>query len=295
MFLVSFTNKNSTLVMAVVLALASTLVACGSSGVTDNNGADAAWRESRTISYDGVPVQIIIDKPTGPVTDVLLTYHGTVWFDSLIVPASANVIGVFRRIMDRNDLLIVSVAYPQQDKFVGDGLREAEAALLWVKHRAAQELDIPIRRIFLGGHSQGAYIATRLNTMHQTDGVIANAPGPLDLEFRCLLEERGQIAASRECPLMVAEFGLPSENPSPYIERSLLTFAGDFKSDILFVQGLNDGPIQMRSWPMFQTAVQKCTNCAATQFLNIPGAGHDALFSNPQARPVFNQFINNRR
>jgi hypothetical protein len=272
------------------------LVACGASGAGVISGPDeAAWQVSRTVTYDGVPVQVIIDKPAGPVSDVLVTYHGTVWYDSLIVQASANVIGVFRRILDRNDLLIVSVAYPQENKLMGDGLREAEAALLWVKHRAAQELDIPVRRIFLGGHSQGGYIVTRLNTMHETNGVIANAPGPLDLEFRCLLEERGQITASRECTLMASEFGLTSASPGPYIERSLLSFAENFQSDILFVQGLNDGPIQMRSWPMFQSAVQDCSNCATTQFMNIPGAGHDALFSSLQARPVFNWFITSRR
>jgi pimeloyl-ACP methyl ester carboxylesterase len=178
---------------------------------------------------------------------------------------------------------------------MGDGLREAEAALLWVKHQASEELNLSIERVFIGGHSQGGYIVTRLNTMHETDGVIANAPGPLDLEFRCLLEERGQIAPGRECNLMQAEFGLPSEHPDPYIERSLLSFTDSFKSDILFVQGLNDGPIQMRSWPMFQDAVQRCANCQGSQFVNIPGAGHDALFSNAQVRGVFNQFIQSRR
>jgi hypothetical protein len=289
-------NRDDASKSIAALAVCIPLVACGSSGAEVINGPDdAAWQVSRTITYDGVPVQVIIDKPAGPVSDVLVTYHGTVWFDSLIVQASANVIGVFRRILDRNDLLIVSVAYPQENKIIGDGLREAEAALLWVKHRAARELDIPVRRIFLGGHSQGGYIVTRLNTMHATDGVVANAPGPLDLEFRCLLEEQGQIAAGRECTLMASELGLPSANPDPYIERSLLSFTRNSKSDILFVQGLNDGPIQTRSWPMFQTAVQECSDCATTQFLNIPGAGHDALFASPQARPVFNQFVSSRR
>ena len=280
--------------LAVVLAI--TTVACGSSGPKDNNDFDeTAWQVTRTITYNGIPVQVVIDKPAGKVQDVLITYHGTVWYDNLILGAATNVMGVFRRLLDRNDMLIVSVAYPQENKFIGDGLREAEAALLWVKHSAEQEINIPIRRIFIGGHSQGAYIVTRLNTMHETDGVIANAPGPLDLEFRCLLEERGQIEKGDVCNLMAAEFGLPSVNPEPYIERSLLSFVGDFKSDILFVQGLDDGPIHMRSWPLFLSALQQCSNCKDIQILNLPGGRHDALFSSPQARPVFNEFVNSRR
>jgi pimeloyl-ACP methyl ester carboxylesterase len=225
----------------------------------------------------------------------LITFHGTVWLDHLILEAAENVLGVFRRTLDRSDLLIVSVAYPQENKLMGDGLREAEAALLWVKSRLGAEHGIPVRRIFLAGHSQGGYIVTRLNTMHPTDGVVANAPGPLDVEFRCQLEERGEVGRTPLCDLMRSRFGTTAEAPQPYIERSLLSFTRDFTSDILFVQGLNDGAIQLRSWPMFQAEVDACETCADAEFLNLPGAGHDALFTSPQARIAFNNFLNARR
>lgn len=42
-------------------------------------------------------------------------------------------------------------------------------------------------------------MVTRLNTMHQTNGVIANAPGPINLVYRCQLEENGQIQSSAVC------------------------------------------------------------------------------------------------
>ncbi|MBM3752129.1 MAG: hypothetical protein FJW21_13285 [Acidimicrobiia bacterium] len=73
----------------------------------------------------------------------------------------------FKRLLVRNDLLLVSVAYPQQNREMGDGVREAEAALLWVKHEASRALGVTVGRIFLAGHSQGGYVVTRLNTMHQ--------------------------------------------------------------------------------------------------------------------------------
>ena len=49
-----------------------------------------------------------------------------------------------------------------------------------------------LEKIFIAGHSQGGYLVTRLNTMHPTDKVVANCPGPLDFQYRCALEEAGE-------------------------------------------------------------------------------------------------------
>ena len=249
----------------------------------------------RTIIYGGVSVQVLIDQPAGPVRDVLLLFHGTVWFDDRIVPAAQQALDSFKRLLLRNDLLLVSVAYPQQNREMGDGVREAEAALLWVKHEASRALGITVGRIFLAGHSQGGYVVTRLNTMHATDGVIASAPGPLDFEFRCLLEERGSAPASPECGVMVQRYGPPSSNPRPYRERSLLSFTASLKADELFVQGLDDGAIQMRSWPLFKEALTACTSCQRTVVFEIPGGAHEALFTSAAARGAFNLFLDERR
>jgi hypothetical protein len=217
-----------------------------------------------------------------------------VWFDDRILPAAENTLDNFKRLLQRDDMLLVSVAYPQQNREVGEGLREAEAALLWVKNEASRALGLSIGRVFIAGHSQGAYVATRLNTLQQTDGVIANAPGPLDFEYRCLLEERGGAPGSQECGLMVQRYGPASANPAPYRRISLLSFTAGFKADALFVQGLGDGAIQMRSWPLFKQAVQACADCQRPVFLEVAG-GHDALFISFEAREAFNQFIDQRR
>lgn len=249
---------------------------------------------TRTITYGGVSVQVVIDMPPAAVKDALVLYHGTVWFDDRTLPAAENTLERFKRLLYRDDTLLVSVAYPQQDREIGEGLREAEAALLWVKNEASKALGVPINRVFMAGHSQGAYVVTRLNTLHPTDGVIANAPGPLDFEFRCLLEERGGAPGSQECGLMVQRYGTASTNPVPYRRVSLLSFTEGFKADVLFVQGQDDGAIQMRSWPLFKQAVQTCLNCQRPVFLDVAG-GHDALFMSFEAREAFNQFIDRRR
>ncbi|MBM4217357.1 MAG: hypothetical protein FJ178_05835 [Gammaproteobacteria bacterium] len=249
---------------------------------------------TRTISYGGVSVQVVIHVPPAAVKDALVLYHPTVWFDDRILGAAENTLDNFKRLLNRDDMLLVSVAYPQQNREIGEGLREAEAALLWVKNEASRALGVSINRVFIAGHSQGAYVVTRLNSLQPTNGVIANAPGPLDFEYRCLLEERGSAPGSQECGLMVQRYGRPSANPAPYRKISLLSYTEGFKADALFVQGLNDADIQMRSWPLLKQAVQTCTNCQRPVFLEVTG-GHDALFTSFTAREAFNQFIDQRR
>jgi len=291
--------------MSFCFPLLAVLAACGGSGSPSGvqvtnltpppvSSPDPPVKGTRTISYGGVSVQVVIHVPPAAVKDALVLYHPTVWFDDRIVPAAENTLESFRRLLYRDDMLLVSVAYPQQNREIGEGLREAEAALLWVKNEASRALSLSINRVFIAGHSQGAYVVTRLNTLQPTDGVIANAPGPLDFEYRCLLEERGGAPGSQECGLMVQRYGLVSANPAPYRKISLLSFTAGFKTDALFVQGLGDSPIQMRSWPLFKQAVQNCTNCQRPVFLEVAG-GHDALFMSVEAREAFNQFIDQRR
>lgn len=256
--------------------------------------AGTAYRTTKNISYNGVNVNVVIDKPQNDAVDVLIVYHGTVTFDYKILDAANNTLDGFKRILLRTDMMIVSVAYPEENLLMGDNLLHAEAALLWVKNKAGQELGITVKKIFLGGHSQGGYLVTRLNTLHPTDGVIANGPGPLNLIYRCQLEEHGQIQNSIACTLLKNTYGTITANPDAYFQRSLLNFTNGFKSDILFVQGLNDSPIQMYSWPVFKQDVSACANCQDVQFLELPGVGHAALFESAQAAVAFNDFINAR-
>lgn len=261
---------------------------------TDQPVAATVDRQIRQVSHNGVSVSVIVDKPAQQVMDLLIVYHGTVQFDSNLLQAATIALDNFKAILDRKDMMIVSVAYPQENMLFGDGILQAEAALLWVKNQAGQELDVRVGKIFLAGHSQGGYMVTRLNSMHQTNGVISNAPGPLNLVYRCQLEESGQIPSGAVCTKLRNEYGTTAANPNAYHQRSLLNFVRDFKSDILFVQGLNDSPIQMYSWPIFKLDVTSCTSCGGRQFLEIPGVEHGALFTSPMAKTEFNAFINSR-
>jgi hypothetical protein len=251
-----------------------------------------AYRVTRTVTYNKINVDVVIDKPALNEVDVLLVFHGTVLYDSNLMTAANTTLDKFKGIIDRNDMMIVSVTYPQENVLLGDNIVQGEAALLWLKNKASQELGITVKKIFLGGHSQGGYMVTRLNTMHQTNGVIANAPGPLNLVYRCELEENGQIQSGAVCTNLKNVYGTTSINPNAYFQRSLLNFTNGFKSDILFVQGLNDSPIQMYSWPTFKQDLLSCTSCQNIQFVEIAGGEHGSLFESPIAKTEFNNFIN---
>ena len=251
-----------------------------------------AYTTTKTISYNGVQVDVVIDKPVNNEVDVILLYHGTVMFDDKILEAANKVLEAFKKITNRTDIMFVSVAYPEENLLMGDNIAHAEAALLWVKYKASQELGITVKKIFLGGHSQGGYLVTRLNTMHETNGVIANGPGPLNLVYRCQLEENGQIPNGITCTLLKNTYGTTTTNPTAYYERSLLNFTNGFKSPILFVQGLKDTPIQMYSWPTFKQQILDCITCQNSQFLEPADNGHAALFESEQAKDAYNVFIN---
>lgn len=253
-----------------------------------------ALQTTKNIIMNGVSVNVVIDKPALDEVDVMLLYHGTVMFDDKILEAANNTLQGFKNILDNKNMMLVSVAYPEENLLMGDNIAHSEAALLWVQQKASSELGIRVKKIFLAGHSQGGYIVTRLNTMHATNGVIANAPGPLNLIYRCGLEEQGEIPRGITCNLLRNTYGTTTANPNAYFNRSLLNFTKGFKSDILFVQGLNDSPIQMYSWPVFKQDLKSCNNCKSIDIVEIPGGGHSALFQSDSAKVAFNLFINQR-
>ena len=263
-----------------------------SSCTQENTNPIDTYRVTQTITYNAIDVDVVIDMPAINEVDVLLVFHGTVLYDSDLMTAANTTLDKFKGILDINDMMIVSVAYPQENVLLGDSIIQCEAALLWLKNNASQELGININKIFLAGHSQGGYMVTRLNTMHQTNGVIANAPGPLNLIYRCQLEENGQIQPSTFCTNLRNVYGTTTNNPNAYFQRSLLNFTNDFMSDILFVQGLDDSPIQMYLWPTFKQDVISCSTCQNREFIEIPNGGHVSLFESLIAKMEFNNFIN---
>jgi poly(3-hydroxybutyrate) depolymerase len=277
-----------------LLVVALVAAACSTSGRPEAGTPATTGRSTRTIELDGVRVEVVIERPAAERADAVLLFHGTVGHDDAVLQAAHDTLDAFGAILDRDDLLLVSVAYPEEGLLMGDNLAHAQAALQWVQRHAAAELGIAIARVFLAGHSQGGYLATRLNTLHTVDGVIANAPGPLDLVWRCGLEESGRVETSLTCARLSARYGTTTTDPAAYRERSLLSFTSGHRADILFVQGQEDSPIQMRSWPRFREELEACTDCRDRTFLEVLGQGHAAMFRSAEARRLVNDFLRDR-
>jgi hypothetical protein len=276
------------------LILLLLLTACTKDSSDDDANLSNAYRITKNITYNDVSVNIVIDKPENNEFDVLIVFRGTLRNDDLALQTAHNILERFEGLLDRRDMMIVSVAYPEENLLFGDNIKHCEAALLWVKNNANIELGVTVNKVFLAGHSQGGYLVTRLNTMHETAGVIANAPGPINLAFRCQLEENGQIPNQMECTMLYNEYGSTTINPDAYYDRSLLSFTNGHKSDLLLIQGLDDGPIQMHLWPQFKEQLENCPDCQNIYFLELENFGHTALFQSQEARIEFNNFINNR-
>ena len=249
------------------------------------------YRITKSITYNDLTMDIIIDKPIGSTFDVLIVYHGTVWSDNQIFDAATTTLDKFDQILDREDMMIISVVYPEENLLMGDNIIYAEAAFLWVQNLASNELDINLNRIFLGGHSQGGYLVTRLNTMYRVDGVIANCPGPLDMRYRCHLEEEGTMESSNQCQQLWETYGSTVDNPEPYDAISLLSFTSGYKSPFLLIQGMEDAAIQLHSWPIFKEEINRCSDCSSIEVVEAPQVGHSALFESSMAIEALNDFV----
>jgi hypothetical protein len=156
-------------------------------------------------TYNGYPVRGYLYYPTSSGVssnlDVVVLYHGTIT-DTGISPfdAASTFMQIAQNRVALKDKLIFSVAYPQDAiplyvnnpqvaeqqfpgfanniNYLGDNIVYAEAALLWVQNRLSYYLasnNIPktVNKVYTFGHSQGAYLTHRLNTLHSARYEIA--------------------------------------------------------------------------------------------------------------------------
>ena len=78
-----------------------------------------------------------------------MVFHGTVLYDLNLMTAANTTLDKFKSILARDDMMIVSVAYPQENVLFGDSIIQCEATLLWLKNNASNELGITVNKIFL--------------------------------------------------------------------------------------------------------------------------------------------------
>lgn len=277
-------------------------------------------------TYNNLPVRGYLYYPTTPNVgsnlDVIVLYHGTILSPGVTPFQSANTfIQIVRDNLKIKDKIIFSVAYPQDyipawqsnpslpalqfpgidypNFYFGDNIYHAEAALLWVKENlnsyfSSIGVGKSISKVYTFGHSQGAYLVHRLNTMHPVDGVISNAPGPIDLLTRCSGEQQTD---NPTCNKIRVGFGLTSVNPEAYVSRSLKSYLSGTLSKTLFTQALDDTtggtlvPQVANMQNIVQVGLSTCTNCQPVEFKYYNSGGHDAFVSNKILQQDIRDFV----
>jgi hypothetical protein len=263
-------------------------------------------------TYNGTTFQGYYQLPENPTTttDVILAFGGTVRDTSLVMDNALTQLNVLRQTIGITNKTIVAIAYPQNVLMAGtnNNIPEAEAALLWLKSNPVNILGVNVNKIFLFGHSQGGYIVARLNTMYQTNGVISSAPGPINLQIKCELDETIPYSQrNRDCNALFDVYGSATgPNQQEYINRSLISFTTGHKSKALYIQGLGDTAFQVARYNEYINSLNACTNCAPYTQVLIPAYGtlntttgervpnnHVAYGATEQGKQAIRNFLNN--
>jgi len=226
-------------------------------------------------------------------SDVILAFHGILSGDSAGMEAARALLKELKDGIGIKSKTIVSVVYPQENTPVGDNIDEAETALLWLKSNPSNILGTNVNNIYLFGHSLGGYLVARLNTMHETAGIISNAPNPINLNLRCQVSE----LASPEnkfslCQVMSSQFGSVFTNSQPYFNRSLINYTTGHKSQALYIQGLLDTTFQIDRFNEYEFALSNCTNCAPFTALKIATGDENAYITTEEGRQAITNFLN---
>ena len=282
------------------------------------------------VSTDRLTVTGHLYVPTsanvGPEVDVVVLYHGTIDSPGVTPLVSAQTFlnaATNPSALNLTDKIIFSVAYPQDavpdwvnsvadpstqfsefgtlfafsDFYFGDALPYAEAALLWVKEVLNSRLSLigsgkSISRVYTFGHSQGASLVHKLNTMHQVDGVISNAPGPIDLLDRCTFSESGEEIAYT-CNKIRVGLGSTSVNPDAYTSISLVNYLTGHLSPVLYTQALDDAAYQVNLMQtVLQPGMSTCTEYGPIEFNYYNSGGHAAFASNADVQNDIRNYVN---
>ena len=277
--------------------------------------------------HNGYPVRGFIHVPSeNPASsDVIVLFHGTIESSGSTPLTAADRfldIALDRSGLNFESKLIYSVAYPQDaipgwtpeaasalfpglnlsTFYLGDNLPYAQAALSWAQSQLTNYLStngvtIARDKIYAFGHSQGALLTHRLNRLYTLDGVVSNAPGPIDLLARCQYSEANGDE-SRSCLRLKTAYGSTATSPSTYNNVSLKSFLSGTLSPALFTQALDDttgnsaGVPQVQNMQtVVQPGIEACTTCAPATFKYYATGGHPAFTTNKQVQDDIRTFL----
>lgn len=304
-----------------VASTSSTTTTSSSSSTTITGSTITVTDQSYTLDGVTYPVRGRLWVPTSVTNssvDAVVAYPGTLSLDTsasaTTILTSANTMVSLLKGDDIaiNDKIIFGVAYPQDgitpaqninllsqadlNSFeFGDNLPYARAALLWVKNNlntylSSNNLSKTRDKVYMFGHSQGGSLVHKLNTLETTDGVIANAPGPIRLDITCSAQESNGLVGNNQsldannitCQKMFDAFG-SATTAQEYKDVSLLyNYVTGHKAKITYLQSLDDttggtGSTGQVTWMNDLTSAMT-SNSQNYEYITAPTGGHDGFY-----------------
>lgn len=287
-------------------------------------GTDLTVSSSYTLNGRTYPVRGNLWVPTSSPDssiDVVVAYHGTIETPgATIADASAYMMNVWKTGISATDKIIFSVAYPQDhisvaqninlltqtqlnSFYLGDNLPYAQAALLWAKNNlntfmTSNSISKTIKDVYMFGHSQGGSLVHKLNTLVQTKGVVANAPGPIRLDETCAAGETAG-ASNTTCTKLFGAYGTANSTPlssNQYFLRSVENYVTGHLAPITYTQALDDttgyapGVLGQVGWMTELTSIMQ-TNGQTYSYYTVPTGGHGAYEHNAYLQGIIRDAV----
>jgi hypothetical protein len=290
-------------------------------------GTTITVSSSYTLNSTTYPVRGYLWVPTSlsaSSIDLVVAYHPTIDNPTTtIAQAASNVLSILKDNVGINDKIIFAVAYPQDaisvaqninlltqaqlnSFYLGDNLPYAQAALLWAKNNlnsfmSSNSISKTIKDVYMFGHSQGGSLVHKLNTLVQTKGVIANAPGPIRLDETCSANEANS-GNNITCNKLFTAYGTANATPlssNQYYGRSVENYITGHLAPITYTQALDDttGNIPGNAnsgqvyWMTELLSIMQ-TNGQTYSYYPVPTGGHPAFVQDLYLHTVIKNAVN---
>jgi hypothetical protein len=149
------------------------------------------------------------------------------------------------------------------------------------------------------GHSQGGSLVHKLNTLVQTNGAIANAPGPIRLDQTCSVNESNN-GPNSTCTKLFGAYGTANATPlssNQYFLRSVENYVTGHLAPITYTQALDDtkgylpGLLGQVGWMSELMSIMQA-NGQVYSYYTVPTGGHDAFVDNTYLHTIIKGAVN---
>lgn len=243
------------------------------------------------VKSDNYETIAYISKPKWTDLDIVILLHGTTNDDEKSKDAAKGMPELIWADSYLKNKFLISIAYKETDIAIWDEVLEVEEAFLAIKDTFSKN------KIYLLWHSRWGYVTNILNTKYESDWVIVNWTGPLDIWKTCEIISNNPnprwawVEMKKFCTDLMWDRYWNNYSSEEYNNLALKSHICNSKSPILFVQGDRDKPIQT-SWMKELEKVMSSGSCDIDyKVLWIEWAWHGDTFKQSNVWEKITDFI----